>query len=410
MYSFNSATTERPGILSLLVIDPHTRRNARFATAAAATGLLPRCTYTSDPGHALRLLRHGNYDAIVCDIAAASGATEFIYHATALAPAPFILLADEDDARVQGAEILMRTRGAKLLGVISDAVPLERLRAMLAAARQSEVSTHHAEQTRKPRTWSAAELEHGLDHDQFIPYFQPKVNLRTGRSCCVEVLARWAHPELGILPPQEFIEPMEKLGLIDRLTLSLLSQSLQHAEGRRHGDAALGLAINVSPVSLDDETLPHRIIDLTKKHGMSPDRLTIEVTETASTADKAVMLESLARLRMLGFPISVDDFGIGYSSLEMLSQVPFTELKIDRSFVCAAGNGDGKARTILESILHMATCLNLNTVAEGIENQAQLELIRRLGCTTGQGYLFGRPLPLDALLKTAAPPEVCEAA
>jgi len=241
------------------------------------------------------------------------------------------------------------------------------------------------------RQWTKDEVTTAVRRNEFVPFFQPKIDLATGISSCVEMLARWDHPELGILPPNEFINLIEGAGLIDQFTDNLFRQSLVSAANSTEWGKEVGIAINFSSLTLQDPQIPHRICSLVKEYGVAFDRITIEVTESTLHDDSSSVINSLTALRSQGFKISIDDFGTGYSSLKLLSEIPFTELKIDRMFI--AGICDDKKLTgILESIVHMAKKLGLSTVVEGIETKTQLDFIRALGCNVGQGFYFGAPV------------------
>lgn len=244
--------------------------------------------------------------------------------------------------------------------------------------------------TQQKHKWTEDDVRAAIQRNEFIPFFQPKIDLATGISSCVEMLARWNHPELGILPPSQFIELIESVGLIDDFTHNLFRQSLVRATNHVSSGKNVGIAINFSLLSLQNSQAPCRICSLLNEYGFPYDKITIEVTESATSKNLSSVIKSLTTLRSQGFKISIDDFGTGYSSLKLLSKMPFTELKIDRMFV--AGISKNKKLTdILESIVHLAEKLNLSTVAEGIETRAQLDFVQRLGCNVGQGFYLGSP-------------------
>jgi EAL domain-containing protein (putative c-di-GMP-specific phosphodiesterase class I) len=245
--------------------------------------------------------------------------------------------------------------------------------------------------------WNRNELYQAILKRQFVPYFQPKVELATGRSTCVEVLARWDHPDLGIIEPSEFIETMEQGALIDELTVLLLHKSLKCVRKVAARGWRIGLAINFSPLTLQNADIPDYISMLLKHYDVRAEQITIEVTETAISSNIEGVLESLTRLRRLGCKISIDDFGIGYSTLKFLSQMPFTEIKIDRMFVSGFA-GDEKSAIILESVVKLADKLRMRTVAEGIETKRELDFMQSVGCTAGQGFYFSRPLACRNLM------------
>lgn len=245
--------------------------------------------------------------------------------------------------------------------------------------------------------WSRSELLSAIQDNQFVPYFQPKVDLASGLPVSCEILARWNHPELGLLPPSEFIELMEQENLIDQFTDSLLHQLLACVRLGSSCDRQIGFAINISPTTLGKPRMANYICALVKTYGIASERITIEVTETACAKDCGHLLSCLTRLRMQGFGISADDFGIGYSSLEELNRMPFTEIKIDRMFVAGIANSL-KSEAILEFIVQLATRLHMRTVAEGIETKEELDFIQALGCSLGQGFYLGEPMSHEDLM------------
>lgn len=241
------------------------------------------------------------------------------------------------------------------------------------------------------RHWTKEELAAAIRRNQFIPFFQPKIDLATGISSCVEILARWDHPELGILPPSQFISRIESEGLIDQFTYSLLRHALERGSDNFAKVREVGMAINVSWLTLQDPQFPYRICTLVSEYGFSFERITLEVTESAIPISYSAAIESLSMLRALGFKISIDDFGTGYSSLKLLSKAPFTELKIDKMFIADIPE-NRKLTEILEAIVHLAKKLGLRIVAEGIETKKQLDVVRTLGCNVAQGFYFGNAM------------------
>jgi EAL domain-containing protein (putative c-di-GMP-specific phosphodiesterase class I) len=280
--------------------------------------------------------------------------------------------------------------------------------ALFSAPANRAASQRYEEEMSLPQ-WSREDLVAALNGNQFVPFYQPKIDLRTGLLIGVEILGRWHHPDLGILSPGQFIELMEQQGLIGRLTECLLLQSLSFAKECAIAGQNIGFAINVSPATLWDMHTPGWMYGMVKEHGLCTGKFTIEVTETMPSDSCAPVIESLTRLRMQGFQISIDDFGTGYSSLKLLSRMPFTELKIDRSFVAGA-RSKAKSAAILESIMHLAGKLQLRTVAEGIETGDEIDFLRTLGCDAGQGFLLGRPMAQADLIHYLEQSSLLEAA
>jgi EAL domain-containing protein (putative c-di-GMP-specific phosphodiesterase class I) len=242
-----------------------------------------------------------------------------------------------------------------------------------------------------------AELRAALNHGHVEVFVQPQARLATGATVSVEALARWHHPELGAVPPDEFIPVAERTGLVGPLTTQVLDQSLAAvAEWRRQGHD-LGIAVNLSTRSLHDSDLVHEVSRLLRRHDVPPTRLTLEVTESSVMADPARATAVLHQLRDLGVRLSVDDFGTGYSSLSYLKRLPVHEVKIDRSFVTGLAQ-QGEDVAIVRAIVDLGRHLGLDVVAEGVEDQQTWDLLASMGCDLVQGWHLARPMPAEALL------------
>lgn len=237
--------------------------------------------------------------------------------------------------------------------------------------------------------------------DQLAAYFQPIYDASTGRLISVETLARWMHPQRGLIPPAEFIPLAEDTGLINMLGLKILRQACMHA--RAWEDAGLPrvvLTVNVSAKQMSDPGLAHSIKEIIRDTAMAPQRLLLEVTESTLIADLDRGSQFMEELGAEGVYFALDDFGVGYSSLSYLGRLPVHALKIDRSFIRDLEK-DPRSETTIKAIVALAHALDLRVVAEGIERAEQLEQVRRLGCDALQGFLLGRPMPagdLEALL------------
>jgi EAL domain-containing protein (putative c-di-GMP-specific phosphodiesterase class I) len=239
---------------------------------------------------------------------------------------------------------------------------------------------------------SAEALERAIALGEIDVHFQPKVDMATGIVRGVEALARWNRAGGAAVRPQHFVALAEREGLIAGLTRSVMARALaQAAHWNAHG-LRLSMAINLSPALLDSGTLVQEIFDLLAAHALAPDQVVFEITEGCVVDCLGRPLAVLARLRMKGLGLSIDDYGTGFSSLSQLARVPFTELKIDRSFVHGAWRRDN-LRMILQSALDLARQLGLVTVAEGIETLEDWRLVQSCGCAVGQGYLIARPMP-----------------
>jgi diguanylate cyclase (GGDEF)-like protein len=242
---------------------------------------------------------------------------------------------------------------------------------------------------------TAGELRRGIERGEIVPYFQPIVDLESGRVLGYEVLARWLHPERGLLPPSEFLPLAEETGLLIELGAQMLRDSLaQLARWRASGHrfANCTVSVNVGTRQLVDPNFYDTVNEALAETGIDADSLWLEITETALLADVKAATIALRELRSLGLHLSVDDFGTGYSSLTYLKRFPVEAIKVDKSFVSGLGI-EQEDSTIVEAVVRLGQSLGLHVVAEGIESPLQLSRLRELGCERGQGYLFGRPRP-----------------
>jgi len=237
------------------------------------------------------------------------------------------------------------------------------------------------------------DLVGAFDAAEFVPFFQPLVELRTGQLASFEVLARWNHARLGTILPDEFIPTLERIGLINKLTQALLTNAFASSV---LVDSALTLSVNISPIQLLDFTLPDNIAVAAQRGGFALDRLTIEITESALVDDLPRAKAVAQELKALHCRLALDDFGTGYSSLKHLNALPFDELKVDRGFVNSMTRMRD-SRKIVASVIGLGQSLGLTTAAEGIETQEQADLLFRMGCDLGQGWLYGKPMPADQL-------------
>ncbi len=242
----------------------------------------------------------------------------------------------------------------------------------------------------------AAELRTALAEDQLVVHFQPQYELRTRTLIGAEALVRWAHPSRGLLPPSEFISAVEHSGLIRTFTLAVLEKAIAEAAAWSVTGRPMSVAVNLSARNLLDRELPADVARVLQRHGLPPERLVLEITETTMMSELDVVEDVLAQLRRLGVELSVDDFGTGYSSLAFLQRVRVNEVKVDRSFVAGLAASDND-RALVRATVQLAHSLGARAVGEGVEDEALAEVLRELGCDYGQGYHLGRPMPADDL-------------
>jgi len=228
-------------------------------------------------------------------------------------------------------------------------------------------------------------------------HYQPTIDLNRKRVCGVEALIRWQHADQGLILPDKFIPEAEQTPLIEPLTLWVLNDVLRTCRNRFSKLDDLRVSINLSARNLNDPELPDMIAGLLSHWGIEPGVLILEITESALMIDRRRAMDTLNRLHQMGLGVSIDDFGTGYSSLAYLSKLPVDELKIDRSFITQLENNPGNA-SIVESTIQLAHHLGMRVVAEGVETQAELDMLNAYGCDMVQGYLFSQPLVIDQFL------------
>jgi diguanylate cyclase (GGDEF)-like protein/PAS domain S-box-containing protein len=241
-----------------------------------------------------------------------------------------------------------------------------------------------------------AELQRAIETQQFELYFQPLVRLDTGAVVGLEALSRWNHPTRGLVPPGQFIPLAEEMGLIVEIGRWVIEEGCRQAAGFQASlprEAALRLGVNLSVKQLQHPDIVADVRHALEESGLDPETLVLEITESVMMADAALAARRLHELRALGVRIAMDDFGTGYSSLSYLSRFPVDILKMDRSFLTP--DGVVELRSLAAAIVSLGSTLNLEVVAEGIELPSQLATLRALGCGTGQGYLFARPMDAD---------------
>lgn len=253
-------------------------------------------------------------------------------------------------------------------------------------------------------------LRQAIDNDEFVTFYQPVVNLASGKIVGLEALVRWQHPRLGILPPADFLELAEHTGLIMDISQSVMRAAcLQTRQWQLQGQSDLRLAVNVSARQFRQKDFIDRIRRILNDTSFNPASLELELTETSIMDNPESAAEILAEIRNLGITVAIDDFGTGYSSLSYLKKFPIDTLKVDRSFVSGAAI-DRDDASLVTAIIRLAHDLRLKVVAEGIETEDELAFLRQLKCDEGQGYFFGKPQPADILSRSFFQAEVPDSA
>lgn len=243
-----------------------------------------------------------------------------------------------------------------------------------------------------------AGMRQGIPNGEFVPYYEPQIDLSTGRLNGFEMLARWEHPTKGLISPELFIPIAEDSGLIAELSLAIMRRAFEEA---KHWDPSLTLSVNISPAQLKDPWLSQKILKLLVETGFPANRLEVEITESSLFENLSLAQSIVGSLKNQGIRIALDDFGTGYSSLAHLRALPFDRIKIDRSFVSSI-NQNSESAAIVNAIARLGDSLGLPVTAEGIEDSNIQERLRELGCTKGQGWHFGKPMSVEQARKMLA--------
>lgn len=303
-----------------------------------------------------------------------------------------ILISGEDERMLQTAEKLVQAHKIRVLGHLHKPVTPEGLAALL--NKWTPPSQNKPRPTKK--IYCADELRAAIANGEMVNYYQPKVALATGEVVGVETLVRWQHPQDGMVFPDQFIGVAEANGLIDDLTRVVLDGALAQIRLWDEAGLILKVAINVSMDNLTSLNFADFVAAQATAAGVSPQSVVLEVTESRLMKDTRAALEILTRLRLKRFHLSIDDFGTGNSSLAQLRDIPFNELKIDQSFVHGAWAND-TLRALFDSSLNLAKQLGMDTVAEGVEDRADWDFLRKTECRLAQGYFIAKPMPASAL-------------
>ena len=300
-----------------------------------------------------------------------------------------ILVSGKDKRVLKTAENMAEVRGLKVIGSLCKPMPVHEIISLM---NKYAVAEQHASWAISDVT--ANELDAAIRSGEITVNYQPQVDTKTGVVKSVETLARWFHPERGMITPDIFINIAERHDLIDALADSIIMQATRQGSIWHKQGIDLSVAINISLYNLRHLDFPDRITDIVNQTGMDIKKLVIEITESRLVQDLGTYLDILSRLRLKGPLLSIDDFGTGYVSMDHLKQMPFGELKIDRAFVNGAYKDD-TARAILQSSVSLAKQLEMTVVAKGVEVKEDWDLVSELGCDMVQGYYIAPPMDVE---------------
>lgn len=295
-----------------------------------------------------------------------------------------------DGPIIRSIETMAKGFGLDVAGCVPRPISPEKLRPVVVRL----VARRAAAPLLRPRSVhvTVEDLRRAIAEKQFVPHFQPRVRAHDGKVTACEALIRWNHPERGLVPPGAFIPLADRTGLIDGITDVVLEKSINWVRIWRDAGLDIAVSVNLTENALNQPRLPERIAELAKLHDVPHEQILLEVTESAAITEVAMSLEALARLRIMGFGLSIDDFGTGMGTPEQLARTPFTEVKIDQALVTGVFD-QPQFFGVLEYSLKLAKKLGLKTVAEGVESPADWDLLKGLGCDEMQGFHVARPMP-----------------
>jgi EAL domain-containing protein (putative c-di-GMP-specific phosphodiesterase class I) len=348
----------------------------------------------ADGNRALLLLRTAQtkIDFILCDLNMPE--LDGIQLLSQLAETGFdgfiAIVSGEEGSVIETAKTIAEVNDLKIAGVMQKPLRLTAMERLLASC-ETQSAPQLPDDGGAPEYF---ELETAIAEHQIVPYYLPTVDMKTGAITGVEALARWHHPQRGMVMPDSFIPLAEKNGLIDGLTSAMARQSLSDLVAWRNDGLRVGMAINLTSVLLEDKTLPDHLLHELAQHGIEPEALTLEVTERILLKPTPAALEVLARLRIKGFNLAIDDFGIGFSNIEQLRRFPYSKLKVDRSFIQGA-TADRFAVTGLKASIMLGRELNMTIVAEGVAGLAEWQMAREHGADEAQGFWIAEPMPAE---------------
>jgi EAL domain-containing protein (putative c-di-GMP-specific phosphodiesterase class I) len=375
----------------VLIIDDDAEQGAALAGRLNGLGFETRLASGSDD---MLGMLDSEFHSIILDLMMTrEDGIQIIRHlGDARCDANIVITGDADRRILSAAERLARARGLRVGGSLAKPIDELRLRGML----ESGVVPAGAGSRGINIQVAKTELLQCMEEGCLDVMYQPKIDVRTLEFIAVEALVRLNHPNHGQLLPAAFLAMAEESGLIDRLTRSVVLKSLAQTSRWLDDGYALQIAINVSPLLLSDLDLPEMFADLADRHQIDRQNIVLEITESWVNEEPVATLDILTRLRLKGFNLSIDDFGTGYSTMLQLNEMPYSEMKLDQSFIRNATR-DREARAIVESSIDLGHKLGLKVVAEGVEKQEDWDLISDLHCDEGQGFFIAKPMPGDRI-------------
>lgn len=376
----------------LLIMDDESKFCAFVEKAAARVGFDARSL--TDPSQFIRTINSFRPSVLVIDLKmpGLDGVQLLQSMKDEACDARIILVSGMDQRVLSTAERLGRSHGLNVLGTLQKPVKLAKLQTLLQSAADVE-----------PR-FAPDDLNQAINAGELIVHYQPKIEREADQWVVnsAEALVRWRHPTEGLVMPGEFVPLAEEYDLVGPLTDYVLQTCVQQIWSWSKRDLMCRLAVNLSARSIEDLAFPDRLRRLMDEHNVPGSRLTLELTESAAMADPTKAMDIFLRLRVADVGLAIDDFGTGFSSLKQLYQLPFDELKIDRTFVQDLPGND-EARAIVRATIDMGHALGMRVCAEGVESFPALEYLESINCDCAQGFLIGRPASASELEKLVGP-------
>lgn len=378
--------------LNVLVLEDEPLQ--RLVTVTALKKVMPGQVHEAASGsEALALLEHcERMDIAICDLKMPGmDGLAFLRHASQSGKLHSVILCSQIEPILRQTTVSMiRRLGLNFLGDLGKPFNLERLTTLLTRYQNQRHGLVTA--LKKSELPTLADVIRGLDNGEFEPYYQPKVALDNASLQGAEALARWNHPQLGVLPPSHFLHIMEHHSLLDRLFWQLFDQGLALRRKLAQKGIPLSFSFNLHPSQLASQTLTESIAALLVLFQVPSSSITFEITETSLISAPASSLENLVRLRVMGCGLAMDDIGAGYSSLDRLCELPFSQIKLDGTFVRKMGHHP-RSSAIISYTVALARSLGMSLIIEGVETREQQERLLELGCDIAQGFVFARPMP-----------------